>query len=177
MTMSIAERMASHPFLAGLPEETLAALSGYGSPVTFDARDRIFDDGDLADRFWLIDSGRVAIDLTVPGRGDQLVETLVAPTVLGWSWVDPPFRWHFGAVALAPTAAIAVDAASVRQRGERDPAFGYALLRRFTPLIIDRLQATRMRVLDLYAPSGRPPQEPGTGSAGPSPKVTARSTR
>jgi CRP/FNR family cyclic AMP-dependent transcriptional regulator len=149
---TVAERIAAHPFLEGLPAELLAALAGYAEPVRFRAGDRIFDDGEIADRFWLIDSGRVAIDMAVAGRGDQIVETLVAPTVLGWSWIEPPYRWHFGALALAESTAVAVDATSVRQRADRDPAFGYALLRRFTPIIVGRLQATRLRVLDLYAP-------------------------
>jgi CRP-like cAMP-binding protein len=71
--------------------------------------------------------------------------------MLGWSWLHPPYRWHFGAVARVATTAIAFDAASVRRRCDADPAFGYALLRLFTPLITERLQATRLRLLDLYA--------------------------
>jgi CRP/FNR family cyclic AMP-dependent transcriptional regulator len=155
MTGTLAGRLAGHPFLDGMSADQFEVLAGYASPAAFAAGDRIFDDGDLADRFWLLDSGRVAIDMTVPGRGDQVVETLAAPTVLGWSWLDPPYRWHFGAVTLAAAAGIAIDATSVRQRSERDPSFGYALLRRFTPVIIGRLQATRLRVLDLYAPAPR----------------------
>ena len=89
--------------------------------------------------------------MRVPGRGDQIVETLGASTVLGWSWLNPPYRWHFGAVARLATTAIAFDASSVRRRCDADPAFGYAALRSFTPVIIERLQATRLRLLDLYA--------------------------
>ena len=89
--------------------------------------------------------------MRVPGRGDQIVETLGPGTVLGWSWLHPPYRWHFGAVARLATTAIAFDAASVRRRCDADPAFGYAALRAFTPVITERLQATRLRLLDLYA--------------------------
>ena len=65
--------------------------------------------------------------------------------------MHPPYRWHFGAVARLATEAIAFDAASVRRRCDADPAFGYAMLRAFTPVITERLQATRIRLLDLYA--------------------------
>jgi CRP/FNR family transcriptional regulator, cyclic AMP receptor protein len=151
MTSTVAERISTHPFFASLTDGQRAALAEDGTAVTFAAGQRIFTEGDIADRFWLLDAGGIALDMRVPGRGDQTLETLTAGTVLGWSWLYPPYRWHFGAVARVPTAAIAFDAASVRQRSQADPGFGYAVLQSFTPVIIERLQATRLRLLDLYA--------------------------
>jgi CRP-like cAMP-binding protein len=151
MTGTVAERISAHPFFATLTVAQRAELAGDGQPVTFTAGGRLFTEGGDADRFWLIENGGVALDMRVPGRGDQVLETLAAGTVLGWSWLYPPYRWHFGAVARVPTTAIAFDAASVRQRCEGDPAFGYAMLRSFSPVIIERLQAARLRLLDMYA--------------------------
>jgi CRP-like cAMP-binding protein len=151
MSDAVTARVSAHPFFAGLRPEQLAALSGDGTPVSFAAGERIFGEGGVADRFWLIETGSVALDMRVPGRGDQVVETLPGGTVLGWSWLHPPYRWHFGAVAREATTAVAFDAASVRRRCDEDTAFGYAILRCFTPVITERLQATRLRVLDLYA--------------------------
>lgn len=144
-------RVSAHPFFAALSTEHLAALSGAGTEMTYRPGERIFAEGGTADRFWLIESGSVALDMRVPGRGDQILETLGAGTVVGWSWLDPPYRWHFGAVARDATSTIAFDAASVRRHCEADPAFGYAILRCFTPIITQRLHATRLRMLDLYA--------------------------
>jgi CRP/FNR family cyclic AMP-dependent transcriptional regulator len=151
MTSTVAQRIAAHPFFEPMTDGQRAALAEDGTPVTFAAGARIFTEGDVADRFWLVEEGGVALDMRVPGRGDQTLETLATGTVLGWSWLCPPYRWHFGAVARVPTAAIAFDAASVRHRSQTDPAFGYAVLSLFTPVIIERLQATRLRLLDLYA--------------------------
>jgi CRP-like cAMP-binding protein len=151
MTGTIAGRISAHPFFAGLTDEQRAALAGDGRAVMFTAGERVFDEGGSADRFWLIEHGNIALDMRVPGRGDQIVETLGSGTVLGWSWLHPPYRWQFGAVARVATTAIAFDAPSVRRRCDADPAFGYAALRSFTPVIIERLQATRLRLLDLYA--------------------------
>lgn len=151
MTSTVAERVATHPFFAPWTDAQRAALAEDGTPVRFAAGDRVFTEGGVADRFWLLEQGGVALDMRVPGRGDQTLETLAAGTVLGWSWLYPPYRWHFGAVARVPTVAIAFDAASMRHRCEADPAFGYAVLGLFTPVIIERLQATRLRLLDLYA--------------------------
>jgi CRP-like cAMP-binding protein len=158
MTSHVGARVAAHPFFAQLPPEQLDTLAADGTPVAYGLGERIFAEGGAADRFWLIETGSVALDMRVPGRGDQIVETLVAPTVLGWSWLTPPHRWHFGALAREATAAVAFDAASVRRRCDADPAFGYAILRCFTPVIAARLQATRLRVLDLYASPAQAPR-------------------
>jgi CRP/FNR family cyclic AMP-dependent transcriptional regulator len=83
------------------------------------------------------------------GQRAALAADGAAGTVLGWSWLHPPYRWHFGAVARVVTTAIEFDAPAVRHRCHADPAFGYAVLHSFTPVIIDRLQATRLRMLDL----------------------------
>ena len=151
MTGPLAARISAHPFFAALTDAQLAALAEDAITETFTAGQRPFDEGGIADRFWLIEQGNIALDMRIPGRGDQIVETLGPGTVLGWSWLHPPYRWHFGAVARAATTTIAFDAASVRHRCDADPAFGYAMLRSFTPVITERLQATRLRLLDLYA--------------------------
>jgi CRP/FNR family transcriptional regulator, cyclic AMP receptor protein len=156
MTGTVAARLSAQPFFAALTDAQRAALAEDGTTVTFTAGERLFDEGGVADMFWLIEQGGIALDMRVPGRGDQIVETLGPGTVLGWSWLHRPYRWQFGAVARLATTAIAFDAASVRRRCEADPAFGYAMLRAFTPVITERLQATRLRLLDLYAtPSQR----------------------
>jgi CRP-like cAMP-binding protein len=151
MIDDIAARVAAQPFFATLEPIHLRALCEDATISSYEPAQRIFAAGDIADRFWLIESGGVALDLRVPGRGDQVIETLVAGTVLGWSWLHPPYRWHFGAVARERVDAVTFDASSVRARCDGQPPFGYAILRLFTPVIVDRLQATRLRVLDLYA--------------------------
>lgn len=151
MTGTVAARLSAQPFFAALTDSQRKALAEDGAAVTFPAGKRLFEEGGVADRFWLIEQGRIALDMRVPGRGDQIVETLGPGTVLGWSWLHRPYRWQFGAVARLATTAIAFDAASVRGRCDADPAFGYAMLGAFTPVIIERLQATRLRLLDLYA--------------------------
>jgi CRP/FNR family transcriptional regulator, cyclic AMP receptor protein len=151
MTGPVAAVLPAQPFFAALTDAQREALAEDGTAVTFAAGERLFDEGGIADMFWLIVQGSVALDMRVPGRGDQIVETLGPGTVLGWSWLHPPYRWQFGAMARVATTTIAFDAASVRRRCDGDPAFGYAMLRAFTPVITERLQATRLRLLDLYA--------------------------
>jgi CRP-like cAMP-binding protein len=147
--------LSTHPFLKGLPDEWLGDLADRAASTVWPTGHRIFDEGRTADSFWLIRHGLVALDLHVPGRGDVVIETLGPDTVLGWSWLFPPHVWHFGAFAVQETHALEFDAAGVLGICDRDPALGYDLSRRFMGVLLDRLQNTRLRLLDLYGPDAQ----------------------
>ncbi|RPK32368.1 cyclic nucleotide-binding domain-containing protein [Streptomyces sp. Mg1] len=123
---------------------------------------RIFEEGEKADRFWIIRSGTVALDIQMPGRGRVVVETIGAGSLLGWSWLCPPRQWHLGAEARDPVRAWEFDAAAVRDLCAVDAALGLSLVTLIAETIGDRLRATRTRLLDLYGPSG-----PQRGGAAP----------
>jgi CRP/FNR family transcriptional regulator, cyclic AMP receptor protein len=139
--------LAGHPFLHGMPREHLDALVTAASDVTFPARHRIFEDGGFADRFWLIRSGHVALDLQVPGEGPTVIETIGMGELLGWSWMFPPYRWAFGAVTLSPLEAFEFDAKAVRDCCAADPALAHELTQQVAQVLAKRLQATRMRLI------------------------------
>jgi CRP-like cAMP-binding protein len=63
----------------------------------------------------------------------------------------PPYQWRFGAVAAQPTQAFVFDARAVRKACEEDAVLGYELSRRFSAVVVRRLQATRARLLDASA--------------------------
>jgi CRP/FNR family cyclic AMP-dependent transcriptional regulator len=142
--------LAAHPFLVGMTPDELGRLSAFAHRSQFHAGTRIFSEGGKADRFWLIRDGRVSLDARVPGRGEVVIETLGPGTVLGWSWLFPPYRWHLGATAVEPTLTVELDGAGVRRLSEDDPVLGYELVRRFIQVVVDRLQATRARLLGTH---------------------------
>ena len=78
------------------------------------------------------------------------IETIEGGEVLGWSWLFPPYRTFFDARALNAVRALSLDGSCLRTKCEKDPAFGYELLKRFAGVVISRLEATRMQLLDLY---------------------------
>ncbi|MET9182280.1 cyclic nucleotide-binding domain-containing protein [Kitasatospora aureofaciens] len=145
------------PLLDALPAAHRDRLLALAHDRDFPDGSRLFDEGGPADRFWLVRSGEVALDVYVPGRPAPVVETLGAGQQLGWSWIFPPYRWHLGARAVGPVRAWELPAAEVRQLCADDPEFGYTLMRHCVEVIADRLQATRIRLLDLYAPVGGGP--------------------
>jgi CRP/FNR family transcriptional regulator, cyclic AMP receptor protein len=149
--------LKAHPFVAGMPDGYIVRLNHVTRYITVPARHRLFEEGGTADRFWLIEAGQVALDLHVPGDGQVIIETLGRGDVIGWSWLFPPFEWLLGAVTMQPTQAFELNGRSVREMCESDPGLGHELNRRFTAVVVRRLQATRMRLLDLYGrEEGRP---------------------
>ena len=139
--------LSAHPFLHGMPHDQLAVLAEVASDVTFPARHRLFEDGGNANRFWLIQSGQVHLDLQVPGEGPVVIETIGMGELLGWSWLFPPFRWAFGAVAATAVEAFEFDAPAVREACVAEPGLGHELNQRVTRVLAKRLQATRIRLI------------------------------
>jgi CRP/FNR family transcriptional regulator, cyclic AMP receptor protein len=142
-----AAALATHPFLHGVSRDQLDVLAGAACDVMFPARHRLFEDGGNATRFWLIQSGQVSLDLQVPGEGPVVIETIGMGELLGWSWLFPPFKWAFGAVAATPVEAFEFDAPAVREACAADPGLGYEFNQRITRVLAKRLQATRIRLI------------------------------
>lgn len=101
----------------------------------------IFHEGNEADKFYLIVEGKVAIEILANGRGRVTVRAIDAGEVLGWSWLVEPYRWHFDAQATVATKAIVFDANVVRESFSKHPEFGFAMMKGFLPIIVQRLQA------------------------------------
>jgi CRP/FNR family transcriptional regulator, cyclic AMP receptor protein len=153
--ITMAALLAEQPFFAGMRPIKLEKLSYYAKRRVFRPGTRVFNEGEHADRFWVIRDGRVALDAHLPGRSDAVVETLASGAVLGWSWLFPPYAWHFGAVALAPTLTIELEGPGVLRLSQADPEIGYELSRRFMSVVVERLQATRVRLIDIYGADAR----------------------
>ncbi len=139
-----------HPFFAGLEEGFCNLVCGCAKNVRFEYGQYIFREGESADQFFLLRQGQVALQLSSPGRGAVTFQTLGEGEIVGVSWLIPPYRWTYDAKTLEPTRAIAMDAACLRQKCEADHDLGYELMKRFMPVLIQRLQATRMQILDVY---------------------------
>lgn len=142
--------LAEHPFFRGLPERHLKVIVGCASNVSFEEGETIFREGEEANCFYLIRQGRVALEVYAAGIGTITIQTLDAGDILGWSWLVPPYRWHFDARVVEPVRAIALDGECLRRKCEDDHDLGYELLKRFAEIITQRLQATRLQLLDVY---------------------------
>lgn len=143
------DSIIEHPFFDGMKPEYLAMLGGGAKEETFEKDAVLFREGEPANHFYLIQSGKIALESHKPGNGTAFVQELGAGDVLGWSWLFPPFSWHFQARAMEPTSVIVLSGAHLLIAAERNHDFGYELMKRVSQLVIKRLQATRNRLLPL----------------------------
>ena len=142
-----ASGLVTQRFLRGMPVRHLDALAETASEVMFPARHRIFADGDYAGKFWLIQSGYVALDVLVPGEGLAVIGQVGIGGLVGWSWLLPPYHWTFGAVCATEVKAFQFNAQAVRDRCAADPALKDELTRRLFQVVAGRLKDTRTRLI------------------------------
>jgi len=134
--------LAEHPFFKEMEEHHLDLIIGCASNVRFNEGEMIFREEEEANEFYVIREGKVALDLHSPNSGIITIDTLEDGEILGWSWLVPPYYWRFDARATQNTRAIALDGKCLRDKCESDHNLGYELLKRFTSIIEQRLQAT-----------------------------------
>jgi CRP/FNR family transcriptional regulator, cyclic AMP receptor protein len=142
-----------HPFFHGLEERHIKLIAGCAKNVRIAEGKMIFHEGDAANQFFLLREGQVAIEVHVPTRGNITIQTVHTGDVIGWSWLVEPHRWHFGARAQQATRALAFDGKCLRKKCESDHDLGYELFKRFTGLMVHRLEATILQLLDVYGPN------------------------
>ena len=140
-------RVALHPFLAGMKQAELALLTDCAMVVRFEPGQLIFREGELANRFYLIETGKIILESS--GRFDDsvVIDTVGAGDLLGWSWMFPPYVWHFTARAVEPTVAIFFYGTILREYCERNHSLGYELFKRMSAVMIKRLQSARDKML------------------------------
>ena len=154
----MAARAALHPFLAGMSHTHLALLTDCAIAVHFKKEQIVLREGEFANRFYLIESGKVVLESGVEFGEPVVIEEIRPGDLLGWSWMFPPYVWHFTARAVEPTEAIFFYGTIFREYCERDHSLGYELFKRMSPIMLRRLQAARKKILDVHA--GKTPLQP-----------------
>ena len=139
-----------HRFFTDIEPAFSNLVCGCAKNVRFEAGQYLFHEGESADQFYLIREGRVALEITAPGRGAITFQTVGEGEIVGVSWLIPPYRWMFTAKAVDRMRAIAMDAKCLRGKCEDDHDLGYEMMKRFMPVLVSRLHSTRLQILDVY---------------------------
>ncbi len=151
MIGQVGDLLTKSAVFQGMDPDQLAFVAGCGWRVHITAGDTVFKLGEPADRFFVLESGRVALEVRGAHARALRVTTVGAGEVLGWSWLFPPYTWQFDARAVDEVQAVAFDGACLRAKLEDDPTFGYDLMKRFGAVVLERLHAARLQLVDLYA--------------------------
>ena len=148
---TIDQILADYPFFQEFSPEYLQLIAGCGQNAHFKADTYLFKEGETASHFYILRHGRVALETHIPGPGMVTLQTIDTGEVVGWSWLCPPYRWQFSARIVEEVRTIVFDGVCLRNKAEQDHDLGYRLYKTFMPVIIQRLQATRLQLLDMYS--------------------------
>jgi len=151
---AITEYLATHEFFSGLSKEYLARLCEFASKLEIEKGEVLFRQGESANKFYIVINGQISVQIPAVMGPTLEIQTLKHDQVLGWSWFISPYRWLFQARAEEDSKLLEFDGAEILARCEQDPKFGYELLKKFTVLMSERLDASRQKMMDEWNPSG-----------------------
>lgn len=146
---SIRDLLAEQQVLHDLEPEDIDLMAGCGHNEVFEAGTFLARADEAANRFFVVRAGKVALELHAP-TGPLMIETIGAGDLVGWSWLFAPDRWTYDVEAIERTRVVVIEAACLRDKCEADPRFGYRVMKQFANVMVARLEATRLRLLDLY---------------------------
>lgn len=151
---TLSEVLHAHPFSHEFEPAHLDRLRAIAREVNFERDQTIFREGDDAHDFYLIVSGRVALEMQEPDHVLR-VQTLGAGDEFGWSSVLMGRGKYFQARALDPVHALAFDGPQLLAACRQDTGFGFALMLRMLGVVSERLQATRLQLHDMHSPKAK----------------------
>lgn len=151
MRETILAMLRKHPFVSGFEPQHVDKLATVAKDTRFERDQIIFREGDDCHEFYLIVTGLVALEIEAPGHVFR-IQTLFAGDEFGWSAVLMGRGKHFQARTLDRVEALAIDGEGLLAVCKEDPAFGFVFMQRLLGVVSERLQATRLQLLDMYSP-------------------------
>jgi CRP/FNR family transcriptional regulator, cyclic AMP receptor protein len=142
--------LKEHPFFASFDASHIQLLAGFAQNRRYAAGQYLFREGGPANEVFLIRDGTAALEIAAPGKAPAVFQTLAGGEIAGAAWLMPPYRWAFDARAVTPTEAIAIDAKCLRGQCDACHRLGYEIMKRFLLVFVQRLNASRLRFLDVY---------------------------
>jgi CRP/FNR family cyclic AMP-dependent transcriptional regulator len=151
-TDEVFDELRKIPWFQALEPEDVRKFAEISSLRHFKAGDVFFHEGDKQDFFYVVLSGRVALDMFIPHHGKVRFFTCEEWDSFGWSGVAPVVRTRTaGAVGVMDGTVIATDTVKLQALCDQDHDIGYLFMRRMTNVIASRLLVTRLQLLDMFA--------------------------
>ncbi len=151
---AISNYLSAHLFFSGLDEKYVEFLSASAATKRIERGQVLFRQGTPANKFYLLRSGKISVEVPALVGPVLQIQSLSEDQILGWSWLISPYQWHFQARVEEDSEIIEFDGSVILERCERDPKFGYELLKRFAGLMSERLDAARQKMMDQWNPPG-----------------------
>lgn len=154
---TIADLVSAHDLFREMCAEDIKFIAGCARLRRFKANAFLARENEPADWFYLLLQGHVVIETHQNHQRSVPLLTLGPQEVVGWSWLFPPYIWHFDARSVTPLRSIEINGRCLREKCESDPRLGFDLMRRLAMVMMEHLHATRFQLLDVYSDDQRPP--------------------
>lgn len=140
------------PWFQELAPDHFEKLIGISHLCLWEADQVLFREGEDEDYMFVVVEGRVAIEMTVPGRGKVRVFTAEPMDIVGWSSVTPVVRQRTASArAVLPSRLVCMNAKKLRALCDSDHDLGYVVMRRLANVVASRLMITRLQLTDMFA--------------------------
>jgi CRP/FNR family transcriptional regulator, cyclic AMP receptor protein len=146
----IVDEVASHPFFHGFDAAFVEAMCAKAVEHRYAVEEMLAVEGTPAEILYVVLEGKVALEVGASDRPRLTVQTVGPGEVLGWSWLVPPHHWRFDARAVKPTRVVVLDGGVLRHILSTHPKWGYQFMVRFMPVLAERLENTRVQLLDIH---------------------------
>lgn len=147
----IKDFLKEQAFFNGLSLDMVKYIAGCGQNKHFGAGEYISKEGQPADEFYIVRSGKLAVQLHHPTKGELIIKTLNEGDIGGLSWIIPPYTMQFDLKALVSTSVVALDGKCMRGKCDEDNEMGYLLMKQAALEMNNRLMNTRIQLLDVYS--------------------------
>jgi len=142
--------ISTHPFVKGMRPEHLRMLALQGARAWFDPDQPLLKEAGFANRFYLIQEGKVALEVPMEESAPIFIEHVGAGDELGWSWLFPEHYFRLDARAIEPTRAVSFFGPALLEQCARDHDFGYELAMRTAGVLMKQLKVAREKLVDAY---------------------------
>jgi CRP/FNR family transcriptional regulator, cyclic AMP receptor protein len=139
--------LEQHPFARELGAQQVRKLAGCAIERTFETGEYLWRQGEASDWLFLLRSGEVSLEISVPNEGPLTVETFHEGEAIGWAWFEPPYRCQFDARAATPVKTLALPGACVREQCERDNALAHRVFRQLAGAMAHGLERVRLKLV------------------------------
>jgi CRP-like cAMP-binding protein len=136
--------------LSRLDDKDFDLFESLSHQLTLVPDEQLFREHDEAKRFFIIDSGIIALEAARPAKPPTTVQTLGAGELLGLSWRLTPHRWMWTARAMTDVRLAVFDAAIMRAACEFDTDLDRLMWEIVAREASKRLHHARVQLLDLY---------------------------
>lgn len=148
---SLAHILNEHPYFQNLPDGTIELIAGCAKNVVFKENEYLLKEGADANEFYLMRTGKVALEIATPGRGELTFMTLDAGDLVGVSWLIKPYRWVYDARAIEETRVLAFDAKCLRDKCDADHEVGYQMMQLFVTSLVQRVELAIHQMAHMYS--------------------------